>query len=85
MLVVPEKIATRCDVEKAFHEDMPKSIKAILLDYKDIFPTDLPPGLPPRGGQTFPKSTEFRNSVAFCPFFGCPFPCFSVRVAESVS
>ena len=45
--VVPEKTATGCDVEKAFHEDMPKSIKAILLDYKDIFPTDLPPGLPP--------------------------------------
>ena len=38
-----------------------------------------------RGGQTFPKSMEFRNSRAFCPFFGCPFPCFSVHVAESVS
>ena len=29
-----------------------------------------------RGGQTFPKSTEFRNSVAFRLFFGSPFPCF---------
>ena len=38
-----------------------------------------------RGGQTFPKSTEFRNSVAFHPFFGSPFPWFSVRVAKSVS
>ena len=38
-----------------------------------------------RGGQTFPKSTEFRNSVAFRPFFGCPFPCFSIHFAESVS
>ena len=38
-----------------------------------------------RGGRTFPKSTEFRNSVAFHPFFGSPFPCFSVRIAESVS
>ena len=38
-----------------------------------------------RGGQTFPKSTEFRNSVAFRPFFGSPFSCFSVGVAESVS
>ena len=37
-----------------------------------------------RGGQTFPKSTEFRNSVLFHPFFGSPFPYFSVRVAESV-
>ena len=44
--VVPEKIATRCDVVKAFHEDMPKNIKAVLLDYKDIFPTDLPQGFP---------------------------------------
>ena len=24
-----------------------KSIKVVLLNYKDIFPTDLPPGLPP--------------------------------------
>ena len=47
MFVVPEKTATKCDVEKALHEDMPKSIKAILLDYKDIFPADLPPRLPP--------------------------------------
>ena len=46
MPMVPEKTATGCDVEKAFHEDMPKSIKLVLLDYKDIFPTDLPPRLP---------------------------------------
>ena len=38
-----------------------------------------------RGGQTFPKSMEIRNSVAFCAFFSVFFrPCFSV-VAESVS
>ena len=43
--MVPEKTAIRCDVEKAFHEDVPKSIKAVLLEYKDIFATDLPPGL----------------------------------------
>ena len=43
--MILEKIATRCDVEKPFHEDMPESIKAILLDYKDIFPTNLPLGL----------------------------------------
>ena len=34
-----------------------------------------------RGGQTFPKSTDFRNSVPFRPFFGSPFRCFSVHVA----
>ena len=38
-----------------------------------------------RGGQTFPKSTEIRNSVAFGAVFSVFFrPCFSV-VAESVS
>ena len=37
------------------------------------------------GGQTFPKSTEIRNSVAFLAFFSVFFhPCFSL-VAESVS
>ena len=44
--VVQKNIAIGCDVEKAFHEDMPKSIKAVSLDYKDIFPTNLPPRLP---------------------------------------
>ena len=44
--MVLEKTAAGCDVEKAFHEDMPKSIKAVLLNYKGIFPIDLPPGLP---------------------------------------
>ena len=38
-----------------------------------------------RGGQTFPKSTEIRNSVAFRAYFSVFFRlCFSV-VAESVS
>ena len=38
-----------------------------------------------RGGQTFPKSTEIRNSVAFRAVFSVFFrPNFSV-VAESVS
>ena len=46
MSVVLEKIGTGCDVEKTFHEDMPESIKAVLLDYRDIFLTDLPLGLP---------------------------------------
>ena len=45
VLVGPEKTTTGCDVEKPFHEDMPKSIKAILLDHKNIFPIDLPPQL----------------------------------------
>ena len=40
--IVPKKTETGCDVEKAYHKDMLGQIKAILLDYKDIFPTDLP-------------------------------------------
>ena len=32
-----------------------------------------------RGGQTFPKSTEIRNSVAFCTFFSIFFPSVFVR------
>ena len=30
-----------------WREDMPKCIKAVLKEYNDIFPQDLPPGLPP--------------------------------------
>ena len=42
-------------------------------------------GIVIRGGQTFPKSMEIRNSVAFHAFFSIFFrPFFSV-VAESVS
>ena len=36
-----------CNVEKAYHKDMPMQIKAILQDYKGIFPTDIPPRLLP--------------------------------------
>ena len=45
--IIPKKIATECDVEKDLYEDMLKSTNVVLLDYKDIYPTDLPPGLPP--------------------------------------
>ena len=38
-----------------------------------------------RGGQTFPKSTEITNSVAFCPFFAVRFRALQSVVAESVS
>ena len=42
MLVVLKKMETGCDVEKTYHKDMPQQIKAILQDYKDVFPMDLP-------------------------------------------
>ena len=59
VLVVPEKTETGCDVEKAYHKDMPEEIKAVLQEYKDIFPTDLPPGLPPvRMGHEFKIELE---------------------------
>ena len=45
--IVLEKTETGCDVVKPYHKDMPEQITAVLQDYKDIFPTDLPPGLPP--------------------------------------
>lgn len=34
VLVVLEMMATRCDVVKAFHKDMPKSIEVVLMEYK---------------------------------------------------
>ena len=40
---------------------------------------------PSRGGQTFLKSTEFRNSVAFRAFFSVFFRPFQSVVADSVS
>ena len=57
--VVPENTETGCDMEKAYYKDMPKGIKAVLQEYKDIFPTDLPPGLPPvRMGHEFKIKLE---------------------------
>ena len=38
-----------------------------------------------RGGQTFPKPTEIRNSVAFRPLFSVRFRAFQSVVANSVS
>ena len=46
MPIVPEKMETGCDVEKAYDKHMPREIKAILQEYKNIFLTDLPLGLP---------------------------------------
>ena len=38
-----------------------------------------------RGGQTFPKSTDFRNSIAFHAVFSGFFCPFQSVVADSVS
>ena len=68
--MIPEKTATRCDVEKAFHEDMPESIKAVPLNYKDVFPTDLPLGLPPVGmGHKFKIELEDDTPPIHMPIY----------------
>ena len=57
--IVLEKTETVCDVEKAYHKDMLEEIKAVLQEHKDIFPMDLPPGLPPvRMGHGFKIELE---------------------------
>ena len=35
------------NVESTFRSDMPESLKAILSEFKDVFPVDLPAGRPP--------------------------------------
>ena len=65
-----EKIAIGCDVEKDFHEDIPESIKAVLLDYKYIFLTDLPPSLPPvRMGHEFKIELEDETPPIHKPIY----------------
>ena len=40
-------------------ENLPSEIEAVLTDYEDIFPEDLPPGLPPiRKGHEFKIELE---------------------------
>ena len=42
------------DEQKMHHKEMPEEIKAVLNEFKDVFPCDLPPGLPPvRQGHQF--------------------------------
>ena len=43
--MVPDMTAASQEVEKTFHADMPTCVKDILHDFKDVFPTDLPPSL----------------------------------------
>ena len=44
----PEEKGTEgTDEEKMYHEEMPDNIKAVLQKFKDIFPSDLPSGVPP--------------------------------------
>ena len=68
--VVPKKTETGCDVEKAYHKDMLEEIKAVLQEYKDIFPTDLPPRLPPvRMGHEFKIELEDETPPIHRPIY----------------
>ena len=47
------------NVESTFRSDMPESIKAVLSEFKDVFPVDLPAGRPPvRLGHEFKIGLE---------------------------
>ena len=49
-----EQEAGGTDEQQMHHSEMPAEIKAVLEEYKDVFPSDLPPGLPPvRQGHEF--------------------------------
>ena len=51
-------------------EDVPESIKAILKEYKDVFPDDLPVGLPPkRQGHEFKIDLEDNNPPVHRPLY----------------
>ena len=58
---VTEKYKGKSDlgVVNLWREDLPEEIKAILKEYNDVFPKDLPPRLPPiRKGHEFKIELE---------------------------
>ncbi len=36
------------EAKKLFRQDMPDNIKKVLEEFSDVFPEDLPPGIPPK-------------------------------------
>ena len=53
-----------------WREDMLKCIKAVLREYSDIFPQDLPLGLPPvRMGHEFQIDLEDNTPPVHKPFY----------------
>ena len=58
------------DEQMMFHEEMPDEIKAVLTEYKDVFPSDLPPGLPPvRQGHEFKIDVEDETPPVHRPIY----------------
>ena len=61
---------SKTGVERTFHQDMPENIKAVLSEFSDIFPDDLPPGRPPvRLGHEFRIDLEDDALGASFPAF----------------
>ena len=57
------------NVESTFRSDMPESIKAVLSEFKDVFPVDLPAGRPPvRLGHEF--KIDLQDDTPLPPVIG---------------
>ena len=70
VLVVPKKIEAGQDVEKTFHSDMPTCTMEVLNEFKDVFLTDLPLGLPPmRKGHEFRIDLEDTTTPVHKPIY----------------
>jgi len=65
-----EKGAEGTDEQLLHHEGMPDEIKAVLDEYKDVFPNDLPKGLPPvRQGHQFRIDLEDETPPVHRPIY----------------
>ena len=63
--------------KKMYHEEMPEMIKAVLHDYKDIFPSDLPLGLSPvQQGHEF--QIDLQHDMLSCPPSYLQAECFGL-------
>ena len=67
---VAEQTKEKVGVTPVWREDLPASIKAVLEEYSDIFPQDLPPGLPPtRMGHEFRIDLEDNTPPVHRPLY----------------
>ena len=68
--VVSKKTEAGQDVEKTFHSDMPTCTMEVLNEFKDVFLTDLPLGLPPmRKGHEFRIDLEDTTTPVHKPIY----------------
>ena len=67
---VAKQTKEKVGVTPVWREDLPASIKAVLEEYSDIFPQDLPPGLPPtRMGHEFRIDLEDNTPPVHRPLY----------------